>query len=277
VVLSGAVHVLGGQEVGEVVVLRGSVLVEGVVHGDVVMVSGKVVVLGQVGGSVIVVDGSADLGRDAQVGGDVIASGDVNVGEGAKVGGRIRGHAAFTLRGPLRAVGRFLPWLAVSVSSLLLALLLILVAPRGADAVFDAARTAPWSSLGWGLGLFLGVPAVSVAAIATLVGLPLGLVVVLALAFVFSLGYACSAWVIGRLLWRPWRSRALAVLFGWMILRAIALIPYAGGATWVAGAAYGLGTMSVATWRARAVGGKHREGRAQPMAQSEQMKEEMGL
>ena len=258
IVLSGTVTVPRGQVVGEVVVFHGRAVIQGVAQGDVVVLDGAIVVEGQVSGSVVALNGSIHLGPNAQVRGDVMASGDVDVEQGAKIGGTTRQHTSFTWRASVEAVGRFATWLAVTVSTLVLGLLLLLLVPRGADAVHEAVRTAPWASLGWGVALFVGLPVLSVATIATLLGSPLGLVVLLALAFFYSVGYAWSAWAIGRLLWRPPRNRPLALLFGWLILRAVALIPYAGGVTWAVGALYGVGAMSVATWRARAAGGKHR-------------------
>jgi hypothetical protein len=258
IVLSGTVSVPRGEAVDEVVVFRGKAVIEGVATGDVVVLDGSVVVRGQVSGSVIALGGSIHLCPSAQVRGDVMAGGDVEVDQGAKVEGTTRRHVPFAWRAWVEAVGRFATWLAVTASTLALGLLLLLFAPRAADAVHEAVRTAPWASLGWGVVLFTGVPILAVALVATLLGLPLGLVVLLALAFVYSLGYVWTAWAIGRSLWRPPRNRPLALVSGWLILRAVALIPFAGGITWAVGALYGVGAMSVATWRARAAGGKHR-------------------
>ncbi len=264
IVLSGTVIVPRGQTVDEVVVLRGRAVILGVALGDVVVLDGPIVVQGQVSGSVVAVNGPVSIGPNAQIRGDVLASGAVRIEEGAKVNGVMRQHAAFTWRAATRAVGRFATWLAVSVSLLVLGLLMVLVTPRGMDAAFEAFRTGPWASLGWGLAVAIGLPVLAVAAIATLIGLPLGLGILLALALVYSIGYALAAWAIGRLLWRPPRSRAVAFLLGWVVLRSLALIPYVGSVTWAVGAVYGLGTLSVATWRARPARGKHRERRAVP-------------
>ena len=48
IVLSGDVFVRRGQEVGEVVVLHGAVVVAGVARGDVVVIDGRITVTGQV-------------------------------------------------------------------------------------------------------------------------------------------------------------------------------------------------------------------------------------
>lgn len=261
IVLSGSVTVPKGRSADEVVVLHGGVRIAGVVYGDVVVIDGGISVYGQVSGSVIAVNGSVYLGPDAQVRGDVIARDAVRVETGAKVAGSIREHAAFTWRTPAAVFGRFASWLAVTVSTLALGMLLILVAPRGADAVFEAARTSPWASLGWGVAAFGGLPLLGIAALVSLVGLPLGLALLLALSLLFSVGYAYSAWAIGRLLWKPPRDRVFAFLLGWMIVRVIALAPVVSGISWALGAVFGLGAMAVAVWRARQAGGRHREGR----------------
>ncbi len=266
IVLSGRVVVQRGEVVGEVVVLHGSAIVAGVARGDVVVLDGRISILGQVSGSVVDVTGPVFLGPNAQVLGDVLARGSVVVKPGASVSGTIREGTAFTFRTPISAFGRFAGWLAVSVSTLLLGLVLILFVPRGADAVFVAVRTAPWSSTGWGLAAFVGLPLLAILAIASLIGLPLGLILLLALALLYFVGYTWSAWVVGRALLRPPRNMALAFLTGWTILRALALIPFAGIVTWVAGAVLGLGLMTVATWRARGRAGRHRGGRIRPAA-----------
>ncbi len=275
IVLSGSVSVPRGRTVDEVVVLHGGVSIGGVATGDVVVFDGDVAVTGQVSGNVMAIDGSVTLGPNAQVGGDVIAREDVRAQRGAKVGGRIRRHVAFMWRTPVSVFGRFASWLAVTVSTLVLGLVLLLVAPRGLDAAGAALRRAPWASLGWGLGLAVALPALALVAVASIVVLPLGLSLALGLALLGSIGYAVCAFLIGRVLWREPKGRLLAFAFGWTILRAVGAIPYVSGVTWGLGAVAGLGASTVAIWRARATGGKHREGRV--ITLTEPMREEAGL
>ena len=275
IVLSGAVVVPRGQEIGEIVVFHGNVTVQGVARGDVVVIDGRVTVIGQVSGTVVSVDGTVVLGAAAQVGGSVLAGGKVLAEEGAQVGGDIKQGVSFTLREPLRAIGRFVVWLAVSVSTLLLGFALLLLAPRGADAVHRAASSAPWASLGWGVAAFLGVPALAGLLLVSVLGLPLGLTLLLAFAFLLFVGYAWSAWIVGRLLWGPPRNRPVALLIGWATLSAATMIPYAGGILWFVGAVFGLGAVVVATWRARGTRGRHRAGVvAAPYVTEEAMEEE---
>jgi hypothetical protein len=50
----------------------------------------------------------------------------------------------------------------------------------------------------------------------------------------------------GRLVLRPPRSRYVAFLVGWAILRVLALIPFVGGLLWVLASILGLGLLFVA-------------------------------
>jgi hypothetical protein len=89
---------------------------------------------------------------------------------------------------------------------------------------------------------------------------------------VYSIGLAWSAFALGRVLWHEPRRRMLAFLVGWAILAAVAAVPFVGGIVWVAGAVFGLGSSSVAIWRARGAaprvrgpGGRHRQGGKMPV------------
>ncbi len=263
IVLSGRVVVPRGQIAGEIVVFTGRVQVAGVVVGDVVVVDGPVTISGQVSGSVISFNGSIRLAATAQVSGDVIAREEVDAVDGAQVGGEVRAHAPFTFTIPARALGRFASWLAVSVSTLLLGLLLLWLIPRSADRVFRAAREAPWVSALWGLAGLVLLPVVAALLLLSLVALPLGLVLVFALALLLFVAYTWSVWVLGRAVVRE-RGRVLAFLAGWAIARVIGLIPVVSGVTFGLAAAFGLGAMTVAVWRARGTtprrGGSHRRG-----------------
>lgn len=267
IVLSGDVQVRRGQEVGQVVVLRGTATIAGVVRGDVVVLDGRIQVTGQVSGSVVSVSGPVTLGPSARVLGDVLARERVTAAPGARVDGDVREGVTFTFRTPVEALGRFAPWLAVWFSVLTLGLLLLLLGPKAADAVALAARETPWVSTGWGFVAFVVLPLAGVVGVFTLVWLPLGLGLLLSLFLLFSIGLSWSAFALGRLLWHEPRSRVLAFVIGWAILTAVAAIPFVGGIIWVAGAVFGLGACTVAIWRARrtagwprVAGGRHRQG-----------------
>ena len=272
IVLSGDVLVRRGQEVGEVVVLRGTATVAGVVRGDVVLLDGRITVTGQVSGAVVSVGGSVALGPSSRVLGDVLAHDRVIAAPGARVDGDVREGVTFTFRTPIEALGRLAPWLAVWLSVLALGLLLLLFGPSAADATALSAREAPWACTGWGVVAFAVLPLAGIAGVLTLIWLPLGLGLLLSLFLLYSIGLTWSAFALGRLIWHEPRSRVLAFAIGWAILAAVAAIPIVGGVVWVAGAVFGLGASTVAIWRARGTtrrtrgaGGRHRQGGKMPV------------
>jgi hypothetical protein len=273
VVLLGRVVVDAGESVREVVVFSGRVQVDGLVRGDVVVFDGPIAVTGQVSGSVVALSGSIRLAATAHVGGDVLAHDRVNAEAGARVGGEVREQVAFSARAPLRALGALLSWMSVAVSTLVLGLLLVLLAPRGLERGAAAARTAWLAAWGWGVLLAIVLPAAALLATASVLGLPFGLTLLLALAFIALVGYVLTVFAVGRVAVGPERRAILALLAGWGIATALGIVPYLNVAVLVAGSVFGVGLALVAAWRsrsgaagaaspARRRGGRHRAGAA---------------
>jgi cytoskeletal protein CcmA (bactofilin family) len=254
-VLSGAVVVRPGSVVGDVVVVRGSATIRGRALGNVIVVVGPVVVEGLVRGDVVALNGRVTVASTGHVVGDVWAARDrLDVQVGARIDGRTR-EGTLSFLSPSNIVTKLWVWVAISLSTLLLGVLLLWLAPRAADAVFRAAQTAMGVSIGWGFGLFVGLPVAAFILVVSLVGIPFGVGLLLALALLYSLGYTWSAWALGRALIRPSRHggprRFTAFLAGWLLLRAVAFVPVLGAITWALGAVLGLGLMAVSVWRAR--------------------------
>ncbi len=265
VVISGDVAVPQGRTVGEVVVFSGSAMVLGVVQGDVIVVDGPVTIAGQVSGDVVALDGRLRLQATAQVAGDVIAGDEVEVAEGAQVAGAVTENVRLSLSGTVEVLGALLASISMAISSLVLMLVMLLLVPRGIERLGGAARTAPLASAGWGVLVAIVLPTVAVVLVATILGLPLGLAVLLGLALVFLVGLASAQWAIGRLVVPAPRSRVAALFAGWGIGAVAGLVPIANVAVWGLGAVFGLGTIVVAAWRARGTS-KHRLGGVPPAA-----------
>jgi hypothetical protein len=262
IVLAGSVAVPRGQRVGEIVVFSGRVTVKGVVSGDVVVFEGPVTVTGQVDGSVIAADGGVRLAESARVGGDVFSSETVLARPGAKVGGETRNGVRFSFEAPLAALGKLLGPVAVSVSVLLTGLALVLLTPRGADAISVALADAPLASIGWGVVVATSAPIAAVALVISVLGLPLGLALFLSLGLWWLVGLTLAAWCAGRELVREPRGRVTAFLAGWAILAAMGLVPILNMALWTLAPTLGTGAMLVAAWRVRHDDGRH--GRHRP-------------
>lgn len=141
-------------------------------------------------------------------------------------------------------------WIAFTVSTLVLGLILGLLAPRATGAVHEAARERIGPVIGWGVLLTMGLPVVALLVVTTIVGLPLGLGTLLALGLVYGIGYTAGAWVLGRTV-TPRARPILSFLAGGGILRVVALVPVLGGLSWFAAVVVGLGAIAVAAYRAR--------------------------
>jgi hypothetical protein len=273
VVLRGDVVVPRGQSVGEVVVFSGSASIAGVARGDVVVLDGPVTISGQVGGDVISIHGHVRLLGTAQVAGSVRSGQEVEAVAGSRVAGGIQQGVRFTFSGPLDVLGPLLASASIAVSIMVVALLLLLFAPRAIDRVATTGRTTPLASSGWGILFAIALPFAAILGGATVLGLPFGLAILLGLGLIWLVGLAWTTWIIGRAAVKEPRPRWVALLAGWGIGSAIGLVPFVNVAWWILGSVYGLGATIVAAWRAkrppepdvgqprRDRGGRHRVGR----------------
>ncbi len=251
VVLSGPADVPQGRLVGDLVVFHGSSSVDGTVNGSLTAFDAPITISGRVLGDVVVFNGRVELASGANVTGDVVSQDAPIVASGATIGGTTRRVQTNVNWDGFGWAGWLAWWLAVSVSTLLLGLALLWLIGRGASRIADAGRTGIGPAIGWGLLAFFGLPILAILALVTLVGIPLGLGVLAALALIYTLGYTATAWIIGRRILRPGTSWVVAFLLGWGILRVLALIPIVSGLIWFAAAVFGLGALTVTIWRAR--------------------------
>jgi hypothetical protein len=137
------------------------------------------------------------------------------------------------------------------VSTLVVGVVLLWLVGRGAPGIVEAGRTGVGPSIGWGLLAFFGLPILAIIALVTIVGIPLGLVLLAALGLIYAIGYSAAAWIVGRRILREPTAWILAFLVGWGILRVLALVPILGGLVGFAAVVFGLGALAVVIWRAR--------------------------
>jgi len=251
VVVTGRVVVAPNERVGDVVIVNGDALVNGRVDGSVFALNGDVLVRGSVKNDATAFNGRVTVAGGARVGGDVTSRDSVRISAGATVGGDVKSVGRRFALGQVGVVAVVLLWLAVGLSTFVFGVLLLLIAPRAADAFADAGRTAVGASIGLGIAAAIGIPIVGLILLATVVGLPLGAVILLTLGFLYMLGYVASAYFLGRIILRPPRNRFLAYLVGWAILTVAGIIPVLNVIVLLAATVYGLGTIVVAMFRVR--------------------------
>lgn len=246
IVLTGRLLVAADETVDAAVILNGTALVEGTVRESLVVLNGDTEVSGTVQEDVIVLNGNVVIRSGAEIGGDLVTQATPTVEEGAT----IRGERASTVtRFDFESIGfegRIAWWVLYSVSVLILGVLLLAFAPRLFPGVRDAATTRIGASIGWGVGLFFLLPIGSVLLLVTVVGIPLGVFLLLALALLYTVGYVVAILAVGSKLVRSASSRFVVFLAGWVVLRLLALIPFVGGWLWFLGCVWGLGLLAAA-------------------------------
>lgn len=247
VVLTGRLDMPRGTIASDAIIFNGDASIAGDVTNNVVAFNGDVLVTGHVGENVVAINGRVTLGPGARVGGDVVSSDSPDISPTATVAGRVRPSRSFDVNfGQFTVVSRILVWLATSISSFLLGLLLVLFVPRAVDATARTGIDRLGASIGFGFLILIGVPLAAFVAIGIIVGIPFGVGVLLALGLLYWLGYTVGAFTLGRRLVSAPTHRMLAFLAGWGILRLLALIPVAGGLVWLAATVWGLGALVLA-------------------------------
>ncbi|MDX6720492.1 MAG: hypothetical protein QOJ63_2746 [Solirubrobacteraceae bacterium] len=246
IVVVGSVLVDRDQTAGDVVVVDGDVTVRGTVKGSVFVVDGDVAIRGTVEGDVVTIAGRATLGRRGNVQGDLTYADKKPVQTpGSKVGGKVQ---KFDVQdaGILGAIGLLI---AITISMFLLGLVLLLLAPRAADAVARTAKAKSPVAFGVGLLAFFLIPIIAFAALFTVVGIPLGFILLLLVIPLYAISYVTAAFALGRRIIKG--SRILAFLVGLVILGLLTLIPIAGALIGFLAIVYGLGLLLMTLFRAR--------------------------
>ncbi len=246
IVLVGSVLVDRDDTAGDIVVFDGDVTIRGEVTGDVVAFGGDVAIRGVVAGDVVTFAGQAALGRRARVGGDVVYADERPLRTpGSQVGGEVKRFDA----GDASIVAAIGFWIAFSVSLLLLGLIFLLLAPRAGDAIAATSRSKPLVAALVGLLAFVLLPVLAFVAFVTIVGIPLGVVLLLLILPLYALGYVATALVLGGRILK--KGRILAFVVGLVILQLVTLIPIVGGLVGFLAVIFGLGLLVMSVLRAR--------------------------
>src|SRR4030095_6741269 len=120
-----------GQTVGDLVVFHGSADVAGTVDGALTAFDAPVTISGRVNGDVVAFNGRVVLRSGANVTGDVVSQQAPVVASGATIGGTTKRVQTNTNWEGFGWAGKLAWWLAVSVSTLVVGLVLVWLGGRG--------------------------------------------------------------------------------------------------------------------------------------------------
>ena len=246
IVLTGSLVVLQGETVEKAVIFNGDALIEGTVRETLVVFNGRTEITGSVGEDVVSFNGPVVVRSGAEIGRDLLSRQTPQVEDGATVRGDIEGLTRRFDLTELWFTGRFAWWIGYSVSTLLLGVVLLRLAWGLDVASARALEVRRGGVFGFGALTFFLLPLVAVLLFVTVVAIPLGFFLLLALGLLYTVGYVVGAIAVGRLIVKAPTSRYLAFLAGWGALRLLALVPLVGGLSWVVSTVIGFGALWVA-------------------------------
>lgn len=233
----------------------GNLAIDGKIDGALDAGAQKIVIDGEVGGDARLDAGEIELGPHARIAGALsYASGsDLKKADGATIGGAVtrQERAAAprhdgarqrtrTWSGPFW-LGRVFTFLAL----LACAAVFLLVAPRFAASSCDTLERAPWLALALGFGTLVALPVLAVLLFISLLGIPLGLVVMALYPALLLVGYVVGVLAIARLAKAALRKEApesFAMSIGFFAL-ALLLVMLVGRLPFVGGLAVGVVTV----------------------------------
>jgi cytoskeletal protein CcmA (bactofilin family) len=246
-----------GTEVGGITRLAGAeVVFSGTSRGAAEFYGDTVQINGRIAGNLRVRARSVSLAKGAIVDGDAVF--ETLDEPQIDVGATIRGRQTVTM--PMRhQVDRrnvFVTWGAAVLfgvgAGLVLGIILLISARPFVERGIDAIRSAPVRSALVGLGVLILVPLVASLIMVTIVGIPIGLLILLAFPLAISIGLVLAAFGLAdRILnrdraERSGGSRFVALLVGVVILAVVGIIPVLGFVVGIIALLVGLG----AFWQA---------------------------
>ena len=194
-------RVRAGETERTVVVVGSDAVVDGTVLENLVVVGGDARVAGRVAGDIVMVGGRLALEPGARVGGDVMLHGDARLAQapGATIGGAVQRRTGISF-GPFAG---WLLWFGVTLALVLAGLLFAAVGGRQLDEAAALLLRRPGPVVVTTLVVIAAVPILAITAFFTVIGIPAGIALLVALVPALGLaGYLAAAMALGDVVLR---------------------------------------------------------------------------
>lgn len=251
--VNGPVHVPAGDTAQGVIVISDDAVIEGAVN-FLVVIDGDATISGTVENQVLIVNGTVTLKDGARIGEEVLLyNADAVKDTGATVTGGIHKEwGGFTITRGLW----FGFWVSMTVAVIAAGMIFAAFGGRQLQGAADAVTGHTGPTLLFALVLWIGVPALAVLLIATVIGIPLGFgILFFLLPALWFIGYLVAGAALGAAVLRAGRSdqaehRYLPVLVGLAAFQIVALIPFIGGLVAFCAGLVGGGALLYRLWAA---------------------------
>jgi hypothetical protein len=253
--INGPVTIARGDTASAVWVINHDATIDGVVQEGLGVINGTARVRGQVTGGVMVVNGHLDVESGAVIGRDVVLyHSTMTRANDAVINGVVRDQTGFSIG----AGAIWLLWLSFTIVVVMAGVLFAEIAPVTlAESAQLLVRHSGQAAL-TALAVVAAVPALAFVSFATVVGIPLGLVLVLVVIPALSfLGYLITGAVIGSALggYLPAlgesANRHMAIALGLVTLQLVVTVPIVGGLIGFIASLLGVGALVARGWSRR--------------------------
>jgi cytoskeletal protein CcmA (bactofilin family) len=274
---------LSGQVARNARLAGGEVLLEPTarIGGNLTITAGRAEIRGATDGSLGAAGSSVLI--DGRIGGDAeIAAASIELGPHARIDGNLRYRSSAELQrdpaaqvaGAVEQLGPQLPrdaasrtthWIGIVFATLwtigltLLAAIVVALLPRASASVSGALHRWPGSALLLGFAVLVCTPIVVVLSFVTVIGIPLGLLLLLVYLMLLPVAWVASAigigdWFVSQLSSDPAKAmtrRVVAAALSVVLLAFLARVPWIGG--WIAFVALmaGIGALALQVQRLR--------------------------
>lgn len=259
IVVGGDYTLPAGESVANLTVVGGNAVLEegSTVVDTVTMIGGNLTIKGVVAKNIHIYGGQLTLGDTAVVNGDIyIGGGNLTRAEGAQVEGDVSRTTelpfnfnlpktpVITLPRYLSDLGRQLFGFGMQTVGLaVLAMLVMLFAPKVTERAGDAALARPWAAGGLGLLVAILTPPLLIGFTITVIGIPITFLLLVAVSILLTFGWIALGLEVGKRLalafhqnWSAVVSAGLGTLLLALVANGIGLIACVG---WVVPAVVG--------------------------------------
>jgi hypothetical protein len=270
----GASVVHSGEVEGDMTVLGAQVTLAGVYHGRVRAGAADLVLSGTFDHDVAAGAAKITVAPTAVINGNLrYTAATLDRKEGARILGTIarrefRERDEWIQKGKKVLSGLWLAYWLLSIPALIIVGgLARYLFPRGTEDVLSRLSQFPWKSIGMGLVFLLAVPAAVMIAMATLVGIPGGIITLMIYAlFLYLSRVFVGVWIGRRILGifkKTWAEAFLGpLILGTLLTSLLLAIPILGWFFWFIFVLLGVGAMWQAVW------GEKRRQRQKPPPES---------
>lgn len=247
---------------GDAVIAGGDVDLAGQIEGNLTAAGGRIMLDGTIGGDVDLSAASIEIGPNTRIGGKLLyrSEDSARIDKQAVIVGGVTREATPVPQVSLWAVGGFgLALLLVVLLSLgLMAAVLQAVLAQPIAGAMTRFYSRPWASWLLGFGVLAATPVAANIALATILGIPLGLVIYTLYTLIFALGTIAAAHEIGRFVTRSQRVTRVAPIgerqvfrtaLGMVLLAILAFIPILGWLALLAILPAGVGAFVAEWWQ----------------------------